>query len=91
VAEPQPPTPPQPPQPPASAAPPVPPMEGLGYVLQGVVRAGASEWAIIGHPTGQRIVKVGEELADGITVIAMDEAGLLLERGGTEARLTFPE
>lgn len=86
--EPQPPT---PPQPPAPAAPPAPPMDALGYVLQGVVRAGDGKWAIVSHPTGQRILRVGDALEDGITVVAMDEQGLLLERAGTQARLAFPE
>ena len=90
-AEPQPPKPPEPPAPPAPPKPPAPPMESLGYTLQGVVRAGSSEWAIVSHPSGDRILRVGDALDTGITVMGMDEGGLLLDRDGSEARLKFPE
>lgn len=89
--EPQPPAPPQPPTPPTTAAPPTPPIGSLGYVLQGVVRAGDSEWAIVSHPTGQRILRVGDLLQDGISIVSMDETGLTVTQNGQEAILAFPD
>jgi len=50
--EPQPPKPPEPPQQPQPPKPPQPPIESLGYRLQGVVRNGSANWAIVNHPTG---------------------------------------
>ncbi|WP_299628587.1 hypothetical protein [uncultured Tateyamaria sp.] len=79
--EPQPPTPvvveePQPPKPPA------PPIESLGYTLSGVVRAGDAVWGMVSHPTGSRIVRVGDALAENVTVTRIDEAGLWVDNGG---------
>lgn len=79
----------QEPQPPA---PPRPPIESLGYTLKGVVRAGEATWAMIGHPTGDRLVRAGEELAPGIAVARIDSQGLWLSRDGADPELlSFPE
>ena len=61
------------PQPPA---PPAPPIESLGYSLKGVVSDGASRWAIVSHPTGEALLKVGDPLGEAYTVTAIDVQGL---------------
>ena len=100
LAPPAPPEPPQPPapepepepQPPAPPKPPQPPVESLGYALKGVIRAGDSVWAMVSHPTGERIMRVGDELADGVTIIRIDEEGLWVDNGGdTLEMLQFPK
>ena len=76
VAEPQPPAPPPPEperQPPAPSAPPI---EGLGYTLKGVVSDGANRWAIVSHPTGEDLLKVGDMLGEIYTITAIDTRGL---------------
>jgi len=83
--EPLPPAPP-PPQPPR---PPAPPIASLGFRLQGVVSAGAVTWAIVSHPAGDRILKVGDTLTDGITVVGIDDAGLWLNRDDERILLGF--
>jgi len=88
VAEPQPPTPPPPPAPPT---PPAPPIASLGYALKGTVAHSASTWAILSHPTGERIVRVGDLLAEGITVVAIDEKGLWVETSRGREVLKFAE
>jgi hypothetical protein len=80
---PAPPTPP-PPTPTAEPQPPAPPIESLGYRLKGVVRAGDAVWGLVSHPTGDQIVRVGRELAAGITVQRIDEDGLWVDNGGDE-------
>lgn len=82
--EPQPPAPPAPPvqaepQPPA---PPMPPVESLGYRLKGVVRNGKADWAIVTHPTGEFLLKVGDALTEDLTVVAIEAEGLWLSRAG---------
>lgn len=95
--EPQPPEPPAPPdppkpkEPPKPPQPPGPPIESLGFTLQGIVSDGDSTWAIVSHPTGDRLLRVGDSLAEGVTVTGIDASGLLLDNGGTEARLDFLE
>jgi len=86
--EPQPPAPPVQvePQPPA---PPMPPIESLGYRLKGVVRNGKADWAIVTHPTGDLLLKVGDTLSDGITVDAIDAEGLWVSNGKTRTVLGF--
>lgn len=76
IEEPQPPEPPaaEPePQPPAPSAP---PLASLGYSLKGVVSDGANRWAIISHPAGEQLVRVGDPLAGDYTISAIDSAGL---------------
>ncbi|MFT5796434.1 MAG: hypothetical protein ACI84R_000480 [Candidatus Azotimanducaceae bacterium] len=80
------PTPP-PPTPTTEPQPPAPPIESLGYRLEGVVRAGDAVWGLVSHPTGDQVVRVGHELADGITVQRIDEEGLWVDNGGDEAVL----
>ena len=58
------------------AAPPAPPIESLGYSLKGVVSDGASRWAIVSHPTGEALLKVGDPLGEAYTVTAIDVQGL---------------
>lgn len=76
VPEPQPPAPPPPAPEPQPPAPPAPPIESLGYSLKGVVSDGASRWAIVSHPTGEALLKVGDPLGEAYTVTAIDVQGL---------------
>jgi len=64
----------------------------LGYTLKGVVRAGSGTWAILSHPTGERLLRDGDALAEGIIVARIDEAGLWVSRDGDEPELlAFPK
>ena len=91
----------QPPAPPAPAQlqaepqppkPPKPPLTSLGYTLKGVVKAGNATWAIVSHPTGERLLRRGEKLDDGVQVVRIDERGLWLSRDGDDAELmAFPD
>jgi hypothetical protein len=84
---PKPPPQPEPPSPPAAAAepkPPAPPIGSLGYRLKGVVRAGDAVWGLVSHPAGDQIVRVGRELAPGVTVQRIDEDGLWVDNGEEE-------
>lgn len=91
--------PPKPPAPPTEAKaepqppkPPKPPLSSLGYTLKGVVRTGSATWAMLGHPTGDRLLRVGDELEPDVVVARIDEQGLWVSRGGDEPeRLAFPE
>lgn len=79
--EPQPPRPPEPvaePQPPASAAP---PLDSLGYRLKGVVSDGTVRWAIVSHPSGELLLRVGDMLGAGYRVTAIDARGLWVSTG----------
>lgn len=88
VPEPQPPRPPAPVGAPQPPAPPAPPITGLGYVLQGVVSEGANRWAIVSHPTGEQLIRVGDRLGEIYTVTAIDGAGLWGRSSpGAEAQL----
>ena len=90
---------PQSPQPPVVAAaepqppaPPKPPLSSLGYELKGVVRAGDAVWSLVAHPTGARIMRVGDTLADGMHIARIDTAGVWVEIGpDTLEVLGFPE
>lgn len=87
VVEPQPPQPVQEPQPPA---PPLPPIESLGYRLKGVVRNGSADWALVTHPTGDIILRIGDSLGEeGLKVEAIDAEGLWLSRNGERVLLGF--
>jgi len=89
----QPPAPPAPapqaePDPPAAEPqPPAPPLSSLSYRLKGVVRSGETVWAMVSHPTGERILKVGDALEDGLTVVRIDSNGLWVDTGRAEAEL----
>lgn len=89
--EPQPPRPPEPPAPPAEPQPPAPPFESLGYALKGVVSDGANSWAIVSHPTGDRLLRVGDALEEGITVTAIEPERLRVDNRGSEAVLGFAD
>lgn len=93
--------PPAPPAPPVAVAavveepqpprPPLPPLDSLGFSLKGVVRSGDAVWGMVSHPTGDRIIRVGDELAAGIRVDRIDAAGLWVDRGADDAELLgFP-
>lgn len=88
---PQPPRPPQPPTPVVEAAPqpPAPPIESLGFALKGVVSDGDNRWAIVGHPTGDRLLRVGDTLSDGVVVTAIEAGGLRIDNRGNDAFLAF--
>lgn len=91
IAEPQPPA---PATPPAAAQPPTPaqpPIESLGYTLKGMVRNGTGDWAIVTHPTGELILRVGDALVDGVTVVGITAEGLWVERDGTRSLLGFAQ
>ncbi|MEZ5715187.1 MAG: hypothetical protein R3D85_08455 [Paracoccaceae bacterium] len=83
-AEPQPPTPDTLPEPPKAQ---MPPLESLGYELTGLVRAEGAVWALISHPTGQRILHPGDSLEEGYTVSRIDSAGIWVTDGQSEPAL----
>lgn len=85
--EPQPPTPPQPP------APPAPPLASLGYALRGMVAQGDGgiTWALVSHPSGERIVRIGDMLAEGFEVVDIDAGGLWVESARGREVLEFAE
>lgn len=84
AAEPQPPTATTPPEPPKAQ---MPPLESLGYELTGLVRADGTIWALISHPTGQRILHPGDTLEEGYTVERIDSAGIWVSDGEAEPEL----
>ena len=67
------------PQPPKPA---LPPIESLGYVLKGRVQAGQATWAIVAHPSGEQLVRQGDQLREGIEVLRIDAQGLWISRQG---------
>lgn len=85
--EPQPPEPepePQPPEPEPEPEPPKPTVESLGYRLKGVVRVGDKVWAMASHPTGEQLMRVGDELAKDVRIERIDEDGLWVDNGEKE-------
>lgn len=90
-SEPQPPTPPTPPVSATPPKPPLPPIESLGFALKGMVRNGTGDWAIVTHPTGDQILRVGDVLSSGVTVVEITAEGLWVEREGERSLLGFPE
>lgn len=87
--EPQPPkpAPPAPKAQPQPPKPPQPPLESLGYALKGVVQTGNATWAMVHHPTGERLVRVGDMLTDTIEVAIIDTAGVWVSRDGGDPEL----
>lgn len=69
----------QQPQPPKPS---LPPIESLGYVLKGRVQAGQATWAIVAHPSGEQLVRQGDQLREGIKVLRIDAQGLWISRQG---------
>lgn len=93
----QPPTP-QPPQPPvqeeatSEPLPPRPPVNLTSYQLKGVVRVGDAIWAMVSHPTGERLLRSGDVLHGALMVGEIDEDGVwLTEDGKVAAVLSFPD
>ncbi len=85
---------PQPPQPPTPVVevapqPPAPPLDSLGFALKGLVSDGDNRWAIVGHPTGDRLMRVGDTLAEGVVVTGIETEGLRIDNRGHEAFLAF--
>ncbi|MDU8912183.1 hypothetical protein [Aestuariicoccus sp. MJ-SS9] len=76
VAEPQPPKPPAPAPEPQPPRPPAPPIDSLGYSLQGLVSEGENRWAIVSHPTGETLLRVGDMLGEIYEITAIDAQGL---------------
>ncbi|WP_157705194.1 type II secretion system protein N [Roseovarius faecimaris] len=77
------------PEPPAPKAPPI---DALGYTLKGVVRAEGQVWAMVSHPTGNEVLRVGDELAPGMVISKIDERGLWAGvEGADPGLLGFPE
>ncbi|WP_189799582.1 hypothetical protein [Tateyamaria sp. syn59] len=92
--EPQPPAPPTPAQPvvqtavePQPPAPPPVPLESMGYALTGVVRAGDAVWGMVSHPTGDQILRVGDQLNDKMAIARIDESGLWVDVGDEQTEL----
>jgi hypothetical protein len=87
--EPQPPKQQEEPQPPPKK---FPPLASKGYVLQGTVSAGEVTWALVSHPTGARVLRVGDALEEGLPIIRIDANGLWAQPvGGDEMLLEWPE
>jgi hypothetical protein len=79
IAEPQPPARAAPEPEPQPPRPPAPPLESLGYSLKGVVSDGANRWALVSHPTGEQLLKVGDMLSDQYTISAIDVQGVWVQ------------
>lgn len=90
VAEPQPPAPVEAPAP-APPTPQSPPIDALGYVLSGTVELNGSVWAIVSHATGQSVLKVGDQLSEGLTVVKIDAEGLWVDSTRGRELLAFGE
>lgn len=85
---------PQPPRPPTPVfqeppRPPAPPLDSLGFALKGVVSDGDTRWAIISHPTGERLIRVGDTLTDNVIVTGIETGGLRVDNHGEDAFLAF--
>jgi hypothetical protein len=85
IVQPQPPAPVQPP------APQAPPIASLGYSLKGTVVLGGDTWAILSHPSGERILRVGDSLVDGAEVTDIDQQGLWLKTNRGKEIIAFEE
>jgi general secretion pathway protein C len=59
------------------------------YRLVGLVAGGPNSWAILASASGDRIVRVGDPLAPGETVLAIEEAGVRLSREGEDVLIGF--
>ncbi len=96
VVEPQPPEPepepePQPPTPSAPPQPPAPPLSSLGYQLKGLISDGNGRWALVSHPAGEQILRVGDALNEDYTIVEINADGLWVETapGGPRSLLGF--
>lgn len=81
---------PQPPAPEPEAVPPSPPLESQGYGLSGIIRSGDKRWAIVTHPTGDKILRAGDQLADGATVVEITAEEIVVETGRGRETLALP-
>jgi len=64
----------------------------LGYALKGVVKAGDTVWGLVSHPTGERILRIGDPLDAGYVVKDIDAQGLWVSIGVDKpVLLGFPE
>ena len=91
-----PPLPPKEPEPPETEPEPpkakAPPIDALGYTLKGVVRADGQVWAMVSHPAGDEVLRVGDVLEAGLVVAKIDEQGLWAgPEGEAPGLLGFPE
>ncbi|WP_216636996.1 hypothetical protein [Sulfitobacter alexandrii] len=83
---------PQPPAPTPEPQPPRPPLDSLGYALKGVVRVDQKIWAMVSHPTGETLLRVGDTLGNGAVIERIDEQGVWVDNGdGDLALLGFTE
>ena len=72
--------------------PPKPPLSSLGYTLNGVVKTEDGVWAMVGHPAGGRLLRIGDELEPDVIVSRIDKDGLWVSRDGDEPELlAFPQ
>ena len=53
------------------------------------MRNGSANWAIVNHPTGDVILRVGDDLVEGVTVVGISAEGLWLQRDGERLLLGF--
>jgi hypothetical protein len=61
-----------------------PPLDALGYQLKGVIRVGGEAWGMVSHPTGERILRLGDVLQDELIVTRIDAEGLWVQDRATE-------
>lgn len=76
------------PDPPKAQAP---PKKVETYRLIGLVADGAAGWAILQATDGDRIVREGDRLIGGETVLAIEGEGVRIERGGEPVLIAFEE
>jgi len=77
---------------PEAPSPKAPPIDSLGYTLSGIVRADGSVWALVSHPSGEQVLRVGDDMGAGVIVARIDEQGLWAGAEGDEPGLLgFPE
>ncbi|MFC6758545.1 hypothetical protein ACFQFQ_01945 [Sulfitobacter porphyrae] len=44
-------------------------------------------WAMVSHPTGDQLMRVGDTLSNGATVKRIDEQGVWVDNGGDDLAL----
>lgn len=72
--------------------PPPPDLASLGYRLKGLVRADNAEWALISHPDGDRVLRLGDTLEAGLIVQEISAAGVRIGPSGELGEmLAFPK
>jgi hypothetical protein len=68
------PEPPAPPEPEPEAV-----VVNLNYLLKGLFANGSTAWAIVSDPSGEYLLRAGDELPGGALVKSIDKAGVWLE------------